>query len=126
MTIISILRVFRKGSMKVLLSNKEEVVSFDWIKRVNLVRVVADASSYMHHNFSPPIVHRNISSKNILLDSKYEAHISDFGTTRFLKPDSSNWTSFARTFGYTAPGNIIFSLLTCLANMPFILQQYKV
>ena len=103
------------GSMKDLLSNKEEVVSFDWIKRANVVRGVADALSYMHHNWSPPIVHRDISSKNILLDSKYEAHISDFGTTRFLKHDSSNWISFAGTFGYTAPVNIIFSLLACLA-----------
>ena len=103
------------GSMKDLLSNKEEVVSFDWIKRAYVVRGVADALSYMHHNCSPPIVHRDISSKNILLDPKYEAHISDFGTGRFLKPDSSNWTLFAGTFGYTAPSNIIFSLLACLA-----------
>ncbi|KAL7237961.1 hypothetical protein ACSBR2_004127 [Camellia fascicularis] len=29
--------------------------------------------------------------------------ISDFGTTRFMKPDSSNWTSFAGTFGYATP-----------------------
>ena len=96
------------GSMKDLLSNKEEVVSFDWIRRANVVKGVVDALSYMHHNCSPPIVHQDISSKNILLDSKYEAHISDFGTARFLKPDTSHWTSFARTFGYTAPGNIVF------------------
>ncbi|KAL7207297.1 hypothetical protein ACSBR1_029289 [Camellia fascicularis] len=31
------------------------------------------------------------------------AHISDFGTARFMKPDSSNWTSFAGTYGYAAP-----------------------
>ena len=103
------------GSIKDLLSNKEEEVSFDWIRRANVVKGVADALSYMHHNCSPPIVHQDISSKNILLDSKYEAHISDFGTARFLKIDSSHWTSFVGTFGYTAPGNIIFSLLACLA-----------
>ena len=100
--------------MKDLLSSKEEVVSFDWIKRANVVRGVVDALSYMHHNCSPFIVNRDISSKNILLDSKYEAHISDFGTARFLKLDSSNWTSFAGTFGYIAPSNITFSLLACL------------
>ncbi|XP_028077673.1 MDIS1-interacting receptor like kinase 2-like [Camellia sinensis] len=27
----------------------------------------------------------------------------NFGTARFMKPDSSNWTSFAGTYGYTAP-----------------------
>ncbi|MED6146863.1 hypothetical protein PIB30_038617, partial [Stylosanthes scabra] len=46
--------------------------------------------------------HRDISSKNILLDSEYEAHVSDFGTAKFLKPDS-NWTTLAVTYGYAAP-----------------------
>uniref|UniRef100_A0A6N2LKF7 Protein kinase domain-containing protein n=1 Tax=Salix viminalis TaxID=40686 RepID=A0A6N2LKF7_SALVM len=31
------------------------------------------------------------------------AHVSDFGTARLLMPDSSNWTAFAGTFGYSAP-----------------------
>ncbi|MED6182759.1 hypothetical protein PIB30_031761 [Stylosanthes scabra] len=56
----------------------------------------------MHHDCIPPIVHRDISSKNILLDSEYEAHVSDFGTAKFLKPDS-NWTTPAVTYGYAAP-----------------------
>ena len=62
----------------------------------------------MHHDCSSPIVHRDISSKNILLDSQYEAHVSDFGIAKLLNPDSSNWTSLASTNGYIAPGNILF------------------
>ena len=46
----------------------------------------------------------NISSNNVLLDLEYEAHVHDFSKARLLKSDSSNWTSFAITFGYTAPG----------------------
>ncbi|XP_026430879.1 MDIS1-interacting receptor like kinase 2-like [Papaver somniferum] len=57
----------------------------------------------MHHDCVPAIVHRDISSNNILLDSEYEARVSDFGTARILKPDSSNWTALAGTFGYVAP-----------------------
>ncbi|KAM3699038.1 hypothetical protein ACJW31_06G231000 [Castanea mollissima] len=91
------------GNLKETLSNREEAVNFEWIRRVSVVRGVADALSYMHHDCSPPIVHRDISSKNIMLDLEYEAHISDFGTAKLLKPESSNWTSFAGTFGYTAP-----------------------
>ncbi|KAI4347975.1 hypothetical protein L6164_008743 [Bauhinia variegata] len=56
----------------------------------------------MHHGCSP-ILHRDISSKNILFNLECKAHISDFGTAKFLKPSSSNWTSFAGTFGYVAP-----------------------
>ncbi|XP_025981929.1 MDIS1-interacting receptor like kinase 2 [Glycine max] len=78
-------------------------MAFDWYKRVNVVKDVANALCYMHHECSPRIVHRDISSKNVLLDSEYVAHVSDFGTANFLNPDSSNWTSFVGTFGYAAP-----------------------
>ncbi|KAJ0747531.1 putative protein kinase RLK-Pelle-LRR-XI-1 family [Helianthus annuus] len=57
----------------------------------------------MHHDCSPPIIHRDISGANILLDCDYEAHISDFGTAKLLKLDSSNWTVIAGTYGYIAP-----------------------
>ncbi|KAF7850723.1 hypothetical protein BT93_L5072 [Corymbia citriodora subsp. variegata] len=71
--------------------------------RINVVRGVADALSYMHHGCSPPLIHRDLTSNNVLLDRDYEAHISDFGTARLLRPDSSNWTAIAGTIGYIAP-----------------------
>ncbi|XP_028758649.1 MDIS1-interacting receptor like kinase 2-like [Neltuma alba] len=61
---------------------------------------MANASYYLHYGYSPPIVHHDISSKNVILDLDYEAHISDFGTAKLLHPDSNNWTSFVGTFGY--------------------------
>ncbi|KAG8389830.1 hypothetical protein BUALT_Bualt01G0019200 [Buddleja alternifolia] len=92
------------GSVSSILGNDEKAMEFEWMKRVNVVEGVAEALSYMHHDISPPIVHRDISSKNVLLDCELqEAHISDFGTARLLKTDSSHWTSFAGTFGYAAP-----------------------
>jgi hypothetical protein len=93
-----------RGSLRKVLNDEEQAVKMDWEKRMNLIKGVANALSYMHHDCSPPIIHRDISSNNVLLDSEYEAHVSDFGTARLLMPDSSNWTSFAGTFGYTAPG----------------------
>ncbi|XP_038683000.1 MDIS1-interacting receptor like kinase 2-like [Tripterygium wilfordii] len=57
----------------------------------------------MHHDLPSPIIHRDISSKNILLDLEYEAHVSDFGTAKLLKQDSSNWSKLAGTHGYIAP-----------------------
>ncbi|WCJ30829.1 Leucine-rich repeat receptor-like protein kinase family protein [Euphorbia peplus] len=86
-----------------MLSDQQEAIELDWIKRLNIVEGISNGLSYMHHDCAPPIIHRDITSNNVLLDSEYEAHISDFGTARLLMPDSSNWTSFAGTFGYTAP-----------------------
>ncbi|KAI9383158.1 hypothetical protein POPTR_013G037533v4 [Populus trichocarpa] len=92
-----------RGSLKMNLSSEEQAMDLDWNRRLNVVKGVANALSYLHHDCSPPIIHRDISSSNVLLDLEYEAHVSDFGTARLLMPDSTNWTSFAGTFGYTAP-----------------------
>ncbi|XP_021822006.1 MDIS1-interacting receptor like kinase 2-like [Prunus avium] len=92
-----------RGSLAAILSKEEEAKALGWSKRVNIVKGVAHALSYMHHDCLPTIVHRDISTKNILLDSEYEACVSDFGTAKFLNPDSTNWTAAAGTFGYIAP-----------------------
>ncbi|XXG61813.1 hypothetical protein AAC387_Pa05g0328 [Persea americana] len=92
-----------RGSLTKVLKNGEGLFEFDWMKRANVVRSVAHALSYMHHDCNPPIVHRDLSSSNILLDMEYEASISDFGTARLLKPNSSNWSTLAGTYGYIAP-----------------------
>jgi hypothetical protein len=93
-----------KGSVDKILKDAELATAFDWNMRVNAIKDIANALSYMHHDCSPAIVHRDISSKNVILDLEYVAHVSDFGTAKFLNPDSSNWTNFVGTFGYTAPG----------------------
>ncbi|KAF7849634.1 hypothetical protein BT93_L0449 [Corymbia citriodora subsp. variegata] len=92
-----------RGSLRTILNNHERAVEFHWDKRVNAVRGVADALSYMHHECSLPLIHRDLTSNNILLDRNYEARVSDFGTARILRPDSSNWTIVAGTIGYIAP-----------------------
>ncbi|KAI3833434.1 hypothetical protein MKX03_019929 [Papaver bracteatum] len=89
-----------------ILCDGEQAVKFDWLKRIRFIKGTANALAYMHHDCVPALVQRNISSNNVLLDAEYEARVSDFGTARMLKPDSSNWTSLAGTYGYVAPGTI--------------------
>ncbi|KAL6185182.1 hypothetical protein ACLB2K_041316 [Fragaria x ananassa] len=91
------------GSLASILSKEYEAKKLEWSTRVRIVKGVAHALSYMHHDCSPPIVHRDISSNKILLDYEYEPCVSDFGTAKFLNPDSSNWTTRAGTYGYIAP-----------------------
>ena len=107
-----------KGSLYTILTNDGEAKELDWNKRVNIIKGVAHALFYMHHDCSPPIVHRDISSKNILLDSQYEAHVSDFGIARLLYLGSSNWTLLAGTYGYIAPGNIL-NILAIVENRAY-------
>ncbi|KAL6971036.1 hypothetical protein U1Q18_030717 [Sarracenia purpurea var. burkii] len=92
-----------RGSLERVLRMKEEAKEVGWEKRVAIVRDVAAALCYLHHDCSPPIVHRDVSSKNVLLDSEMVAKVADFGTARFLKPGSLVWTAVAGTYGYMAP-----------------------
>ncbi|XP_039039946.1 MDIS1-interacting receptor like kinase 2-like [Hibiscus syriacus] len=92
-----------RGSLKMVLSNDEHAKELDWEKRINVVKGLASAVCYMHHDHSQPVVHRDISSNNVLLDFYYEARVSDFGTARILRPDCTNWTSLVGTYGYIAP-----------------------
>ncbi|KAI9128531.1 hypothetical protein K1719_000014 [Acacia pycnantha] len=103
--ILCLVYEFLEGdSLDKILKSEEHAPKLDWEKRVNVVRGVTSALFHMHHGLSCPIVHRDISSKNIMLDPEYQdAHIIDFGIAKFLKLDSNNMTSFAGTYGYAAP-----------------------
>ncbi|KAG7964611.1 hypothetical protein I3843_09G179000 [Carya illinoinensis] len=92
-----------RGSLFCVLRNVDEAMELDWSKRVNIIKGTACALSYMHHECIPAIVHRDISTNNILLNSELQAFISDFGTAKLLDPDSSNQTLVAGTYGYIAP-----------------------
>ncbi|XP_059451361.1 MDIS1-interacting receptor like kinase 2-like [Corylus avellana] len=92
-----------RGSLFCVLSNDVEAIELDWSKRVNIIKGTAHALSYMHHECIPSIVHRDITSNNILLNSKLEAFVSNFGTAKLLDPNSSNQTLVAGTYGYIAP-----------------------
>ncbi|KAK8278151.1 hypothetical protein V6Z12_D09G022400 [Gossypium hirsutum] len=74
------------------LRDEVNAVDMDWTKRVEIIKGIAHALSYLHHDCCPPIVHRDISSNNVLLNS-----------TRMLDLDSSNKTIIVGTYGYVAP-----------------------
>jgi Leucine-rich repeat (LRR) protein/tRNA A-37 threonylcarbamoyl transferase component Bud32 len=98
----------KRGSLFSILNNDVEAMELDWSKRVNIIRGTANSLSYMHYEYIPAIVHRDITSINILLNNKLEAFVSDFGTAKLLDPDSSNQTSVVGTYGYIAPGELFF------------------
>ncbi|CAM0151186.1 unnamed protein product [Urochloa decumbens] len=101
-----------RGNLHAILGNEELAKEIDWQKRVAIARDVAQAIYYLHHECNPPIIHRDITSNNILLDAAFRAYVSDFGIARMLKPDSSNWSELAGTYGYIAPEFSYTSVVT--------------
>jgi tRNA A-37 threonylcarbamoyl transferase component Bud32 len=105
--------------------NSEQALELDWAKRKVILRDVACALSHLHHDCYPPMVHRDVTSRNILLDSEFTASISDFGTAKFLKPESSNWSMLAGTCGYIAPGSVYLNTLLTYFNFHHFNKKIK-
>jgi serine/threonine protein kinase len=70
---------------------------------VNITHDIARALAYLHEAFSPPIVHRDLSSNNILISKDYRAKVTDLGVSKF---ESSSF--FQRMVNTPAPGTIVY------------------
>ncbi|KAJ9543592.1 hypothetical protein OSB04_023299 [Centaurea solstitialis] len=92
-----------KGSLGKVLYGARAIVELDWNTRVKIVHDLAHALAYLHHDCIPPVVHRDVSLNNVLLESDMVPRLSDFGTARLLNSDTGNWTAVAGSYGYMAP-----------------------
>ncbi|GMH24619.1 hypothetical protein Nepgr_026462 [Nepenthes gracilis] len=76
-----------------------------WDTRYNIALEAAKGLCYLHHDCSPLIVHRDVKSNNILLDSNFDAHVADFGLAKFLQDSGTSdcMSAIAGSYGYIAP-----------------------
>ncbi|KAL0384620.1 UNVERIFIED_CONTAM: Leucine-rich repeat receptor-like serine/threonine-protein kinase BAM1 [Sesamum radiatum] len=79
--------------------------TLSWNLRYQIALDAAKGLCYLHHDCSPLVVHRDVKSNNILLNSSFEAHIADFGLAKFLVDGGASqcMSAIAGSYGYIAP-----------------------
>ncbi|KAJ7548670.1 hypothetical protein O6H91_07G021700 [Diphasiastrum complanatum] len=81
-----------------------KTTTLTWEARMKVILGTAKALTYLHEALEPKVVHRDIKASNILIDSQYNAKVSDFGLAKLLGSDKSHVTTRVMgTFGYVAP-----------------------
>ncbi|XWS40045.1 hypothetical protein CRYUN_Cryun18bG0106900 [Craigia yunnanensis] len=53
----------------------DSLQSLDWITRLKIAIGAAEGLSYLHHECTPPLVHRDVQASSILLDDKFEVRL---------------------------------------------------
>ncbi|KAJ8553929.1 hypothetical protein K7X08_024607 [Anisodus acutangulus] len=69
------------GSLNKWIFDKPEKV-MNWVDRRRVLADVAEGLNYLHHGWEQVVVHRDIKSSNVLLDSEMRGRLGDFGLAK--------------------------------------------
>ncbi|KAJ8755493.1 hypothetical protein K2173_019291 [Erythroxylum novogranatense] len=72
---------------RVLFRRSENLTTqlLSWEKRTKIVGGLAAALHYLHEQLETQIIHRDVKTSNVMLDSEFNARLGDFGLARWLE-----------------------------------------
>ena len=85
-----VLEFMNRGDLRNYLARtRSDVRARAWgSQKIAMALDIAEALAYLHSRQPKPILHRDLKSSNILLDSTFTAKVADFGVSRYGVPQS--------------------------------------
>ncbi|KAL4570527.1 hypothetical protein LXL04_026183 [Taraxacum kok-saghyz] len=93
--------------------------NLEWEIRLRIALEAAKGLEYLHEQVSPPVIHRDFKSSNILLDKSFHAKVSDFGLAKIgsYRAGGHVSTRVLGTQGYVAPEYALTGHLTTKSDV---------
>ncbi|OQS01744.1 protein kinase [Achlya hypogyna] len=88
--------------------------TYSWTDKFTSIMSIARGLVYLH-TFEPPIIHRDLKSRNVLLDSMKGTKLTDFGTSR--EAADASMTNGIGTYQWMAPEIILGTEYTIAADI---------
>ncbi|CAH2077296.1 unnamed protein product, partial [Thlaspi arvense] len=104
--------LMENGSLDSQLHGPSRGSALTWHMRMKIALDTARGVEYLHERCRPPVIHRDIKSSNILIDSSFNAKISDFGLAVTVGVHGKNNIKLSGTVGYVAPEYLLDGKLT--------------
>ncbi|OAY53625.1 probable receptor-like protein kinase At1g80640 [Manihot esculenta] len=104
--------LMQNGSLEDLLHGPSRGASLSWHMRLKIALDIARGLEYLHEFCKPVVIHRDLKSSNILLDSNFNAKLSDFGLAVADSSQNRNKLKLSGTVGYVAPEYMLDGELT--------------
>ncbi|KAM3214838.1 hypothetical protein ACQJBY_067035 [Aegilops geniculata] len=104
--------LMEKGSLETQLHGPSHGSAMSWHVRMKIALDTARGLEYLHEHCNPPVIHRDLKSSNILLDSDFNAKIADFGLAVTSGNLDKGNLKISGTLGYVAPEYLLDGKLT--------------
>ncbi|XP_051187166.1 probable receptor-like protein kinase At1g80640 isoform X2 [Lolium perenne] len=111
-TRLVIYELMENGSLETQLHGSSHGSALSWHTRLKIALDAARGLEHLHEHCNPIIIHRDIKSSNILLDSVYNAKISDFGLATYGGNHNRDDINPSGTVGYVAAEYLLDGQLT--------------
>ncbi|KAF3975692.1 hypothetical protein CMV_001063 [Castanea mollissima] len=107
------------GSLDSFIFDQMKAKVLGWSMRFNIICGIARGLLYLHEDSRLRIIHRDLKASNILIDSKMNPKISDFGMARIFGGDQieGNTNRVVGTYGYMAPEYAIDGLFSVKSDV---------
>ncbi|KAH7659986.1 Non-specific serine/threonine protein kinase protein [Dioscorea alata] len=107
-----IYELMHNGSLETQLHGPTHGSALTWHIRMKIALDTARGMEYLHEHCNPPVIHRDLKSSNILLDSDFNAKIADFGLAVTSGNQNKESVKVSGTLGYVAPEYLLDGKLT--------------